>query len=205
MPFALRLMESRDVPVVAAIDRVSFPTPWPEGAFYRELQRERARYLVLLRPEERSSQPSSHQETSWLQRLFGTKKGSRVIGYVGFRLEQEGGHITTIALHPDWRGRGFGELLLLVALEKMIKRGADVVTLEMRPSNDVAHQLYRKYGFRVVRSRRRYYRDGEDAWVMAAKVGGEDYQERLSELREALEERLSEEETDVGQITDRVL
>jgi len=205
MPFAFRVMEARDVPVVAAIDRLSFPTPWPEGAFYRELQRERASYFVLLRPEEEPSQPFSQGETGWLQRLFGTKQGSRVIGYVGFRLEQGGGHITTIALHPDWRGRGFGELLLLVALEKMISRGVDVVTLEMRPSNDVAHQLYRKYGFRVVRSRRRYYRDGEDAWVMAANVGDEAYRERLTELHQALEARLSQEEIDVGQITNRVL
>jgi ribosomal-protein-alanine N-acetyltransferase len=205
MPFGLRLMESRDVPVVTAIDRVSFPTPWPEGAFHRELQREHASYFVLLKPQEKASQPSSRQEGGWLQRLFGMQQGSRVIGYVGFRLEGGGGHITTIALRPEWRGRGFGELLLLIALEKMINRGVDLVMLEMRPSNDVAHQLYRKYGFRVVRSRRSYYRDGEDAWVMAANVGDEEHRGLLSDRREALEERLNQQEIDVGQIIDRAL
>jgi ribosomal-protein-alanine N-acetyltransferase len=120
---------------------------------------------------------------------------------VGFRLEDGSGHITTIALHPDWRGRGFGDLLLLVALEKMVAYGVEVVTLEMRPSNDVAHQLYRKYGFRVVQTRRAYYQDGEDAWVMAVSVGDPAYQQRLNVLREALEERFDREGIDVGQIS----
>ena len=205
MTLALRPMEPRDVPMVAAIDRLSFPTPWPESAFYRELQRQNATYLVLLSPEEDASQASQGEKWGWLQRLFSRQDGSRVIGYVGFRLEHGGGHITTIALRPEWRGQGLGELLLLIALQKMIKRGIDLVTLEMRPSNDVAHRLYRKYGFQVTESRHRYYRDGEDAWVMKARVDDQAYRQRLSHLREALAERLDHREVDVGQIEGQAL
>lgn len=200
MPFTLRPMQPRDVPVVAAIDRLSFPTPWPAAAFRRELERERATYSVLLKPEGEVSQDSAPERGGWLRRLFSPTDSSRVIGYVGFRLTDGGGHITTIALRPGWRGRGFGELLLLVALGEMVKCGVDLVTLEMRPSNDVAHQLYQKYGFQIVKARRAYYRDGEDAWVMAVKMD-EGYRGRLAELRDAVKERFERQDIEVGQIS----
>jgi ribosomal-protein-alanine N-acetyltransferase len=194
-------MEPRDVPVVAAIDRLSFPTPWPAAAFRRELEQERSTYSVLLKPQEGVFQAHARKMGGWLRRLFSPMESSRVIGYVGFRLQDGDGHITTIALHPDWRGRGFGDLLLLVALEKMTKRGIDTVTLEMRPSNHVAHRLYRKYGFRVVQFRREYYRDSEDAWVMAVRLDDQGYRQRLTDHWEALGERLDRQDIDIGQIT----
>lgn len=199
MPFTLRPMEPRDVPVVVAIDRLSFPTPWSAAAFRRELQKEESTYSVLLKPEGDPDQTVADPGSSWLQRLFNPAGSRRVIGYVGFRLQERRGHITTIALHPDWRGRGFGDLLLSVALQRLVTRGAEMVTLEMRPSNKVAYQLYRKYGFRVVRFRPDYYQDGEDAWVMSVEVG-EDYRERLAKLRDAVNQRLERRDIEVGQI-----
>jgi ribosomal-protein-alanine N-acetyltransferase len=134
-----------------------------------------------------------------LRQLFSLARRTRIVGYVGFRLQGDEGHITTIAVHPDWRGRGFGDLLLVVALEKMLDRGMDFVTLEMRPSNDVAYQLYKKYGFEVERKRRRYYQDGEDAWVMAADLDNERYRQRLARRREELKQRFRREQVEVGQ------
>jgi ribosomal protein S18 acetylase RimI-like enzyme len=90
-------------------------------------------------------------------------------------------------------------LLLLVALDKMLALGVGVVTLEMRPSNDVAYRLYRKYGFEVQRRAPGYYRDGEDAWVMAADAKGEAHRRRLAERRRALNRRLRLAQVEVGQ------
>ncbi len=199
MPYTLRRMRPEDVPVVAAIDRVSFPTPWPGAAFRRELKREHAYYYVLLKPEGESAPVSDRGWADRLRRVFNLATRSRIIGYVGFRLEGGQAHITTIAVHPDWRGRGLGELLLLVALEEMVDQGMGTVTLEMRPSNDVAYELYRKHGFEVERRRRRYYQDGEDAWVMAAEINNEGYQQRLAQWRDELKERFRREQIDVGQ------
>ena len=198
MPYTLRPMEPGDVPVVAAIDRVSFPTPWPPAAFQRELGRAHAYYYVLLRPEGEEAPGSDRGWADRLRALFSLTRKGRIIGYVGFRLEGDEGHITTIAVRPDWRGEGFGDFLLVVALEKMLERGAEVATLEMRPSNDVAYALYRKHGFEVERRRHRYYQDGEDAWVMAADVRGEASLRRLASRRRALEERLRQAEIEVG-------
>jgi ribosomal-protein-alanine N-acetyltransferase len=81
----------------------------------------------------------------------------------------------------------------------MIARGVEMVTLEMRPSNKLAYKLYQKYGFCVVQFRRQYYRDGEDAWVMAVRMN-ESYRERLTELRDAVKERFERQDIEVGQI-----
>lgn len=199
MPYTLRPMEPGDVPVVAAIDRVSFPTPWPPAAFQRELGRAHAYYYVLLRPEGEEAPGSDRGWADRLRALFSLTRKSRIIGYVGFRLEGDEGHITTIAVRPDWRGEGFGDFLLVVALEKMLERGAEVATLEMRPSNDVAYSLYKKHGFHMRRRRRGYYRDGEDAWVMAAEVDSEEYGEQLARQREALKKRFRREQIEVRQ------
>jgi ribosomal-protein-alanine N-acetyltransferase len=199
MRYILRPMEPDDVPVVAAIDRLSFPTPWPASAFRHELQRKRAHYYALLRSDEDEATSSGRGWARWARRFFDAERGSRTVGYVGFRLQGSGGHITTIAVHPEFRGRGLGDLLLLAALDKMQARGVDVVTLEMRPSNGIAYQLYRKYGFEVKRREFGYYRDGEDAWVMAVEVEDVPYRDRLSERRQALERRLRRAEVGIGQ------
>jgi ribosomal-protein-alanine N-acetyltransferase len=198
MRYVLRAMEPGDVPVVAAIDKVSFPTPWPASAFRHELRRERAYYYVLLRLEHDEPLNSGRGWGRWLRQLFDSGDGSRIAGYMGFRLQGSEGHITTIAVHPEFRRTGLGDLLLLVALDKMLALGIDVVTLEMRPSNGVAYQLYRKHGFKVKHRQPGYYQDGEDAWVMAAEVGSESYRRGLAERWRALEERLHRAQVEVG-------
>ncbi len=190
---------------VAAIDRLSFPTPWPAVAFRRELGREEATYLVLTKRREGTPGPPFFNHGDWLDRLFHGGPADRVIGYVGFRLEDEGGHITTLAVHPDWRGRRLGEFLLLVALKRIALSGVDAVTLEMRPSNKVAYQLYRKHGFQVIEHRRAYYRDGEDAWVMASRMGDEVYDQRLLELQEEIDPKPHVQDGEVGQVAGRAL
>jgi ribosomal-protein-alanine N-acetyltransferase len=131
--------------------------------------------------------------------MIGLPRESRVIGYVGFRLQLAQAHISTIAVHPDWRGQGLGELLLLTAMEQVLKLGVSVVSLEVRAVNQVAQRLYRKYGFRPKGIHRGYYRNGEDAWLMEVEVRREAYRARLTRLRRALEAHLIWQQVDVGQ------
>jgi ribosomal-protein-alanine N-acetyltransferase len=82
--------------------------------------------------------------------------------------------------------------MLLAMIERSIELGAHEVTLEVRVSNTIAQNLYRKYGFEVVGRRPGYYRDNnEDAELMTVTgVHTSEYQARLKALREALEDRL---------------
>ncbi len=142
-PVVMADMQLRHVAGVLDIERRSFHTPWSERAFVSELtQNAYAHYIVALR-------------------------GARVVGYGGMWLVLDEAHVTNIAVHPDERGHGLGERLLSTLEARAAAHGCRRMTLEVRPSNTVAQNLYRKHAF-VTRGRRPgYYTDThEDALIM---------------------------------------
>ena len=105
----------------------------------------------------------------------------RVVGYIMCRVEHgmlhtrphgklmgRRGHIISIAVVPDMRGRGIGKNLMIRAMEALRDYyKVDEYYLEVRVSNHVAINLYKKLGFEVVKTIKGYYLDGEDAYLMA--------------------------------------
>lgn len=147
LQIAVRPMTLDDLPSVLEIDRLSFALPWPERSFRFELTENDAAHLVVA-------------AMAW-------GGGARVVGYLGYWLLVDEMHISTLAVHPDVRGQGIGERLLLAGLEHARRQGAELSTLEVRPSNSAALALYRKHGYDLVGRRRAYYRDNqEDALLM---------------------------------------
>ena len=74
------------------------------------------------------------------------------------------GHVTTIAVDPEWQRQGVGTRLLLALAREAIARGATALTLEVRLSHRGAQELYQRFGFTAVGVRKGYYADtGEDA------------------------------------------
>lgn len=181
LPFKIRRLEAKDIPAVTSIDRLVFHDPWPESAYVQELYfNPNAHYFILqLTP----AMPTH----SWSERRAAL--ASQIVGFVGVRVEMERGHISTLALRPEWRGWGLGELLLHTAMEQAIHSGAHTVALEVRVSNAVAQNLYAKYDFVVVSQLRGYYADGEDAYYMRANVEGRAYYNYLQQRRALLEYR----------------
>lgn len=77
------------------------------------------------------------------------------------------GHVVSIAVLKEHRGKGLGTALMQEAINAMIARGCDEAYLEVRVSNEPAISLYENLKF-IIKSRLRgYYRDGEDAYLMA--------------------------------------
>jgi [ribosomal protein S18]-alanine N-acetyltransferase len=163
--FAIRPMTASDIAAVMRIERASFATVWPSDAFYNELSTNKlAHYFV------------------------GTFDG-QVVAYGGIWVILEDSHVTTLAVDPQYRGRRFGEVLLLALIDEAIERGAAWMTLEVRESNAVAQRLYRKYGFTTVTMRTGYYSDdNESALIMwAGSLRSELYRNRLRILRGRVE------------------
>jgi ribosomal-protein-alanine N-acetyltransferase len=107
-----------------------------------------------------------------------------VLAYGGFWLLLDEAHVATIASHPEWRGCGLAQWLMLALLDVAMARGAVRSTLEVRISNLPAQRLYDKLGYQVVGARPRYYRDGEDGLIMTTPDLTEPaMQERLATLR----------------------
>ncbi|MGB9775010.1 MAG: ribosomal protein S18-alanine N-acetyltransferase [Anaerolineae bacterium] len=186
-PFLFRPMREEDIPEVMEIERHSFPNPWPESAYRNEIRYGTDSLFYVLQPYQEPS------PATWWDRFFGQRRRRErppVIGYVGMRLLPGEAHITTIAVHPHWRGRGLGKYILLMAIQRALQHRVRFVTLEVRASNRVAQQLYTSLGFRVTGIQRGYYRDGEDAWLM--RLGPLDGAERehLEEILRAAEDRI---------------
>jgi ribosomal-protein-alanine N-acetyltransferase len=115
-----------------------------------------------------------------------------VVGYGGCWLIAGEAHISTIAVHPDYRGKGLGELLLIGMLQRALNLGGEYSVLEVRVSNEPAQALYRKHEYVIVGRRTGYYRDnGEDAYLMEVRPLDEGYQQRLTERTLALRQRIN--------------
>ena len=143
----IRPMTMADIDAIAELEKLVFTLPWSRESFRREVEENAAaRYLVL---EDRG----------------------RVVAYGGMWLVIDEAHITNIAVHPEARGKGFGERLLRALMRLASDTCMGMITLEVRRSNAAAQALYRKAGFQDVGYRKRYYEDNqEDALIMYATL-----------------------------------
>ncbi len=194
LPYVIDPMKRADVPTVHKIESRVFPLPWSTYAFSHEITyNENSAYLVL-------------RYTPWIgerkegllpkpvARLLGRASDDpSLLGYGGFWMIAARAHISTLALRPAWRGRGLGELLLAALCKKALQRGAQVINLEVRTSNAVAQNLYRKYGFEITKTREGYYSDnGEDAYIMSTRSHStQAYRDHLDTLIRRLRKRLA--------------
>lgn len=209
MRYVVEDMTMADVPRVIEIEKLSYPATWPPSAYRKELQDNRWAHYIVLRDRMLLEPPvNGIQETDRARRpfplsllpsrsmvTFPFSHQASIIGFAGLWLMVDEAHITTIAVHPDFRGRGLGELELATLIQTAYKINAQRVTLEVRISNYVAQSLYRKYGFREEGKRPRYYSDNqEDALIMSTEdLSSSSYKERFQYLTSALYQRLEAE------------
>lgn len=139
-----RRMTIDDVQAVHKIELASFPTPWTLDSFYYEMtENQFAHYLVAE-----------------------DEKGE-IIGFCGIWLVIDAAQITNVAVIQSVRGQGIGETLMREAMRVAKEANTDVMSLEVRVTNTVAQNLYRKLGFQDGGLRKGYYTDNqEDALVM---------------------------------------
>ena len=138
----LRRMEVRDLPSVMEIDALSLPRPWSAAIWRGELGSPYGLYLVI-------------------------EDSGEVYGHIGVRHVLGELHITTIAVKPEYRGRGHARALIGAAF--VAYPSASHVHLEVRPTNAAALDLYESLGFRKTGRRPRYYGD-EDALLMTLNL-----------------------------------
>jgi ribosomal-protein-alanine N-acetyltransferase len=143
----IRPMRVDDLDQVLEIERKSFRNAWVRDAFLNEIHFENVACPLV------------------------AEIGGEVVGYITAWFVEDEIHITNIAVSPHHRRKGIGTVLLRAILDKGRREGYRLAYLEVRPSNESAIRLYRKWGFRVVSVRPRYYEsDGEDALVMAKSL-----------------------------------
>lgn len=146
-------MTVEDLPQVMAIENVSFPMPFTENLFRMELNLNVAHLYVA-----RGKRVSGGGEDA-------------VLGYIDYWLVEKEIHVITIAAHPSFRRCRIGTALMDSMLKEAREKSVTLVTLDVRPSNEAAIRLYRKFGFEETGVRWHYYQDnGENALVMSLKL-----------------------------------
>lgn len=135
-----------DLKQVIPIERRNFSTPWSPGGFRLALRNPDSVALKVMRDEE-------------------------LVAYlVAFREEREL-LIANIAVHEHYRGMGVGSRLLRECMNRARRAGLKYAVLDVRESNRIAQNLYRKLGFRVFGRRPGYYQNPrEDALVMGVRI-----------------------------------
>lgn len=206
MYYFIEPMAEDDIPQVQQIESQSFSTPWSANTYRRELRNTQScRYLVARAsatppPAAPRQGATITRRNGLLGQLFAAllppsdelAAERPIVGYGGLWLTVDDAHVTTIAVDPQHRGQGVGELLLNALIDHAYELQARQITLEVRVSNTAAQRLYVKYGFNAVNTRPRYYTDnGEDALIMwTDPIDAPEYKLRLSELRKQLYARL---------------
>jgi ribosomal-protein-alanine N-acetyltransferase len=189
----IRPMTYDDVAHVVEIERESFPSMWPQTAYRRELQNKIARYIVVTETagDEAEEPPGILAAVRRIVSGERDASGEHLLGFIGMWLMAGDAHIVTVAVREAYRRMGIGERLLIACMEVAMEADQEAVTLEVRKSNDVAQQLYAKYGFQRVGLRVRYYTDNnEDAVVMTTPdLRAMSYRAFFNDLRRQHRER----------------
>lgn len=141
----MRRMEEEDISSVIEIEKLSYPNPWRDMTFRGEIYNQPVSFPFVI----------VH------------KYQKKIIGHIIFWCIKERAQINNIAIHPDFRRMGVAEAVMRKVLDQIKKAGAELVTLEVRPSNVAARSLYEKLGFEVLWVRQNYYSNPrEDALIM---------------------------------------
>ena len=139
----IRTMTEEDIDDIVKIEEEVFSTPWSRDAFLIEMKENKlAKYMVI-------------------------EIDKRVVAYGGIWLILNEGHITNIAVKEGFRGQGLGGKIVEALIYYCKLKNIESMTLEVRKSNLVAQNLYKKYGFVDCGIRPSYYQDNnEDAIIM---------------------------------------
>lgn len=139
----IREMKTEDLDDIMEVEKLSFHVAWSRESFEKEINENKlAKYLIA-------------------------KTNDKVVGYCGVWLIVDEGHITNVAVHPDFRGHSIGKALIKELIKKCAEIDIHKLTLEVRVNNAVAIHLYESFGFKGIGIRKGYYADTkEDAMIM---------------------------------------
>ncbi|MDA4124600.1 MAG: ribosomal protein S18-alanine N-acetyltransferase [Thaumarchaeota archaeon] len=155
--YEIRRCDRDDVPAIIDINMKTLPEHYSDYFYYEILGEFPETFLVA-------------------------ELGGELVGYIMCRVEYgfshlrrlglaRKGHVVSVAVTEEHRGKGIGSRLMVAAQEEMEKKTATESYLEVRVSNQLAISLYDKLGYKVTNRLEAYYRDGEGALVMAIQLG----------------------------------
>jgi len=102
-----------------------------------------------------------------ISHYFVARIGNKICAFIGLWIEIDRFHIINIAVHPDYRKKGIGTSLINFIINNAERKRMKEVYLEVRKSNEIAQNLYKKFNFKITEKLNKYYQDGEDGYRMS--------------------------------------
>ena len=147
----IRKANKDDISSIVEIELELFPdNPWPKSSFFYEMY------------------------TNPFAKVFVYELDDVVVGYVDVWITFEKAQVANIGVRKAYQGRGIGQELLDKAIEIANSKNCENISLEVRVGNEKAINLYEKNDFINVATRKNYYENGDDAFLMIKALGGED-------------------------------
>ena len=150
LPVTVRKMEEGDLDEVLAIEASSSLTPWSRALFLGEMAHPHGHSLSLVLPG---------------------GPGPRVVAYLCFRTMGDDSELLNLAVHPDYRRRGFARHLMAFYIDLCRRDKVKQSFLDVYTENQAALQLYRSLDYRGTGKRIKFYLGHLDAVVMERKIG----------------------------------
>lgn len=130
---------------VMRIEKEAFSTPWTEEMFRQEV------------------------EDNEMSRSFVALYEGRLIGYFVAWFIHDQVHLLNIAVASSHKRRGIAKRMLEYLIDLSTNQNKQMITLEVRESNESAIALYRAFGFIQIGLRREYYTDDKENAVLMLK------------------------------------
>lgn len=125
----------------------------------------------LLTPNFSKTNNLKEMENNPYTKILVYEEEETIKGFLMYTELEETTDIVDIIVKEEERQKGVASCLLDYMLSDL-KESVKLLTLEVRKSNTPAIALYEKFGFEVVNIREKYYRDGEDAYLMGRRIRG---------------------------------
>ncbi len=139
----IRKAEEKDVLAIEQIEKQCFAVPWSYESLYKDIVENKLAFYIV------------------------AEIAGQICGYVGIWKIFEEGHITNVAVAPEFRRKHIGRAMLETLISVTAEAGIEKYTLEVRAGNEPAIRLYEGLGFKSAGIRPGYYEDnGEDAVIM---------------------------------------
>lgn len=135
-------LKESEISAIAEIEKLSFLKPWSEESIKSSFNSNSCRFF--------------------------TAKTDKIVGYIGLSIAADEGYILNVAVLPDYRGQGIGRNLVSFVIENY-SESLSFLTLEVRPSNKPAVNLYTSLGFKKVGERPSYYSNPTENALLLTK------------------------------------
>jgi ribosomal-protein-alanine N-acetyltransferase len=154
--YVIRRCEEQDLPMVIDINMATLPEHYSDY-FFESILRELPEAFIV------------------------AEHDGKIIGYIMCKIEfgfsnfrklgfVKKGHVVSVAVLEEHRNKGLGKALMLEGINGSMHKKSDEIYLEVRVSNTGAVKMYERLGFETKSRLRSYYRDGEDAYLMALEL-----------------------------------